>query len=40
VRVVAFDDLVEMKRAVGRPQDLQDVEALLSLRASEKGDES
>lgn len=39
VRVLALDDLVEMKRAVGRPQDLQDIEALLDLDEV-PGDES
>lgn len=39
VRVLALDDLVEMKRAVGRPQDLSDAEALLTLRASRGGAE-
>lgn len=37
VRVLALDDLVEMKRAVGRPQDLSDADALLTLRASRGG---
>ena len=30
--VVAFDTLLEMKRAVGRPQDLIDIEELLRER--------
>lgn len=32
VRVLALEDLVEMKRLAGRAQDLGDVEALLKLR--------
>lgn len=37
IRVLAIDDLVEMKRAAGRPQDLADVEALRAL--GQPGDE-
>ena len=32
VRVVALDDLIAMKRAAGRPQDMEDVRALEALR--------
>ena len=32
VRVLALDDLIEMKRASGRPQDLEDATALERLR--------
>jgi len=35
VRVLAIDDLVEMKQAAGRPQDLADVEALRALGPSD-----
>ncbi len=35
VRVLAIEDLVEMKRAAGRAQDLADVEALLRLQVAE-----
>jgi hypothetical protein len=37
-RVLSLDDLVEMKRGVGRPRDLQDVEALLELDAPPGGE--
>lgn len=33
--VVALDDLLELKRAAGRAQDLADVEALLALRGDD-----
>ena len=32
VRVVSLDDLLSMKRAAGRPQDIADVDALLTVR--------
>jgi predicted nucleotidyltransferase len=32
IRVVSLDDLLDMKRAAGRPQDLADVEALETAR--------
>lgn len=38
VRVLAIGDLVEMKRAAGRAQDLADVEALLRLQGPKNGD--
>lgn len=31
VRVVALDDLLSMKRAAGRPQDIADIDALLTV---------
>jgi len=34
---VGLDDLIEMKRRVARPQDLEDVEGLESLRNSNEG---
>jgi hypothetical protein len=34
---VSLADLVEMKRRVGRPQDLQDVAGLESLRRATEG---
>jgi len=34
---VGLADLIDMKRAAGRPQDHQDLEALLALRPSEEG---
>jgi Nucleotidyl transferase of unknown function (DUF2204) len=37
VKVVALDDLIEMKRFAGRPQDLADV-AMLELRRSQNPD--
>lgn len=33
VRIVALDDLIEMKRAAGRPQDVEDARALETIRA-------
>jgi Nucleotidyl transferase of unknown function (DUF2204) len=38
VKVVSLDDLIEMKRFAGRPQDLADV-AMLELRRSQNPDE-
>lgn len=38
VRVLALDDLVEMKRESGRSQDLSDVDALQALRKPERGE--
>lgn len=38
VRVLSVDDLVEMKRATGRPQDLRDAEALIALRDAKEDD--
>jgi transcriptional regulator with XRE-family HTH domain len=32
VRVVSLDDLLSMKRAAGRPQDVADIDALLTVR--------
>jgi Nucleotidyltransferase of unknown function (DUF6036) len=32
VRVVSLDDLLSMKRAAGRPQDIADIDALLTVR--------
>lgn len=32
VRICSLDDLIDMKAAVGRPQDLLDVAALTQLR--------
>lgn len=36
VTVAAIPDLIEMKSKVGRPQDLQDIEALQKLQESER----
>ena len=35
-RVVSLDDLLSMKRAAGRPQDVADVDALLTARRVER----
>jgi predicted nucleotidyltransferase len=32
IRIVSLDDLLSMKRAAGRPQDVADVDALLTVR--------
>lgn len=42
IRVLALDDLIEMKRATGRPQDLRDTGALQDLRkpTTRRGDEA
>ncbi|MGQ0464071.1 MAG: hypothetical protein ACT4QG_02005 [Sporichthyaceae bacterium] len=37
VRVAAIGDLLEMKRAAGRPQDLADIDALERLRDRGRG---
>jgi len=37
VRVASLDDLIAMKKAVGRPQDLLDLEALAALRQERRG---
>jgi predicted nucleotidyltransferase len=40
VRVVSLDDLLSMKRAAGRPQDIADIDALLTVRRVERDIES
>lgn len=37
IRVVSLDDLLSMKRAAGRPQDLADIDALLTARRVQRG---
>jgi hypothetical protein len=37
-RVVALEDLIAMKQRVGRPRDLEDIEALRALRNAQRGD--
>jgi len=32
IKIVAIDDLIRMKKAAGRPQDLEDVKALRTLK--------
>lgn len=36
IRVVSLDDLLSMKRAAGRPQDIADIDALLTARRVER----
>jgi predicted nucleotidyltransferase len=36
-RVVSMDDLLSMKRAAGRPQDVADIDALLTVRRVQRG---
>jgi hypothetical protein len=35
--VVSIEDLIQLKRAAGRPQDLQDIAALEQLRRANRG---
>jgi predicted nucleotidyltransferase len=35
-RIVSLDDLLSMKRAAGRPQDIADIDALLTVRRVER----
>lgn len=37
LRVVSLEDLLSMKRAAGRPQDVADVDALLTVRRVKRG---
>jgi hypothetical protein len=37
VPVAAIEDLINLKRAAGRPQDIQDIEALEALRSDDGG---
>lgn len=39
-RVVSLDDLLSMKRAAGRPQDVADIDALLTVRRVQRTDGS
>jgi hypothetical protein len=38
VLVCSYDDLVELKEAAGRPQDMLDLEALREIREERAGD--
>jgi predicted nucleotidyltransferase len=40
IRVVAIDDLLSMKRAAGRPQDIADIDALLTVNRVRRRTES
>jgi predicted nucleotidyltransferase len=37
VHIVGVDDLIRMKRAVGRPSDIEDIEALVTIARQEAG---